>query len=74
MKAYDAEHVFNVALISHSSAGKTTLTEAMLYGAGAITRVGSVEERNATTDFDPDGVKRRMSVKLALTPPEWPDN
>jgi elongation factor G len=73
MKSYDAEHVFNVALVSHGSAGKTSLAEALLFRAGAITRVGSVEEGNTTTDFDPDEVKRHMSVSLALAPLEWRD-
>src|SRR5690349_15749761 len=71
MKPYDAEHVFNVALVSHGGAGKTSLVEAMLFKAGAITRLGSVEEGNTTSDFDPDEVKRGMSVSLAVAPAEW---
>jgi elongation factor G len=71
MKPYDAEHVFNVALVSHGGAGKTSLVEAMLYRSGAITRLGSIEEGNTTSDFDPDEVKRGMSVSLALAPAEW---
>ena len=74
MKSYDGDHVFNVALTSHGGAGKTSLIEAMLFRAGAITRLGSVEEGNTTTDFDPDELKRRMSVSLALAPLEWRDN
>ncbi|MGE3269594.1 MAG: elongation factor G [Chloroflexota bacterium] len=71
MKPYDAEHVFNVALVSHGGAGKTSLVEALLYRSGAITRLGSVEEGNTTSDFDPDEVKRGMSVSLAVAPAEW---
>src|SRR6266511_880922 len=74
MKSYDADHVFNVALVSHGGAGKTSLVEAMLFRAGAITRLGSVEEGNTTTDFDADELKRKMSVSLALAPLEWRDN
>ena len=54
MKAYDASSIVNVGLFSHGGAGKTTLTEALLFKAGAITRLGRVEDGNTTTDFDPD--------------------
>ena len=74
MKPYDAEHVFNVALVSHGGAGKTSLVEAMLYRSGAITRLGSIEEGNTTSDFDPDEVKRKISINAALVPCEWKDH
>jgi elongation factor G len=71
MKPYDAEHVFNVALVSHGGAGKTSLVEAMLFKAGAITRLGSVQEGNTVSDFDPDEIQRGMSVSLSVAPAEW---
>jgi elongation factor G len=71
MKPYDAEHVSNAALVSHGGAGKTSLVEAMLFRTGAITRLGSVQEGNTTSDFDPDAVSRGMSVSLTLVPAEW---
>jgi elongation factor G len=74
MKAYDASNIFSVGLFSHGGAGKTSLTEALLFKAGAVNRLGRVDDGNATTDFDPDEIKRHMSVSLALAPLEWHDN
>lgn len=73
MKAYSASRIFNVGLFSHGGAGKTSLVEALLYKAGAISRLGKVEDGNTTTDFDPDEIRRHMSVQLALAPLEWQD-
>jgi elongation factor G len=61
----------NVALVGHGGAGKTTLAEALLFVAGAITRMGRVEDRNTVCDFDPEEQKRSISVSLALAPLEW---
>ena len=74
MKAYDASSIFNVGLFSHGGAGKTSLVEALLFKSGAVNRLGRVEDGNATTDFDPDEVRRHMSVSLALAPLEWRDS
>jgi elongation factor G len=71
MKSYSAEHIHNVALISHVGAGKTTLAEALLFLSGAITRLGRVEDGNTTSDYDPDEAKRQMSVSTSLIPVEW---
>lgn len=74
MKQYDAAHLRNVGLFGHGSSGKTSLAEAMLFLSGAINRLGKVEEGSATTDFDPDEVKRQMSISLAVAPVEWRDH
>ena len=73
MKVYSPSCVRNVALVSHGGAGKTTLTEAMLYAAGAIGRRGSVEEGNTVSDFDPEEQRRQLSLSLAVCPLEWRD-
>ncbi|HLH20985.1 MAG TPA: elongation factor G [Chloroflexota bacterium] len=74
MKSYSAEHIHNVALISHGGAGKTSLAEALLFLSGAITRLGRVEEGTTTSDYDPDEIKRHMSVSTAIIPVEWDDD
>jgi elongation factor G len=71
MKAYTTDALRNVGLFSHGGAGKTSLVEAMLFQSKAVTRLGRIEEGNTTTDFDPDEIKRHMSVQLALAPCEW---
>src|SRR5438874_9648879 len=71
MKEYAPAQLRNVGLFSHGGAGKTTLSEALLYRAGAITRMGSIDDGNTTTDFDPEELKRQMSVSLAVAPLEW---
>src|SRR5437879_4547902 len=71
MNEYAPAQLRNVGLFSHGGAGKTTLSEALLFRAGAITRMGSVEDGNTTTDFDPEELKRQMSGSLAVAPLEW---
>lgn len=71
MKGFTTERIRNVALISHGGAGKTSLAEAMLYTSGAINRLGKVDAGNTTTDFDPDEIKRQVTIGTALAPLEW---
>ncbi|MDQ3928567.1 MAG: elongation factor G, partial [Chloroflexota bacterium] len=73
MKAYSTEQLRNVGLFSHGGAGKTSLLEAMLYTSKAITRLGRVDEGNTVSDYDPDEIKRHISVQLAVAPVEWRD-
>jgi elongation factor G len=70
MKTYDATNIRNVLLAGHGGAGKTTLMEAMLHSAGAITRVGRVEDGNTVSDHDPEEVRKGISVSLSLAPIE----
>ena len=73
MKSYPPEHIRNVAVVGHGSAGKTTLVEAMLYTAHVTTRMGKPEDGNTVSDYDPDEIKRRMSITAAVAPLEWRD-
>jgi elongation factor G len=61
----------NLCLLSHSGAGKTSLSEAILFDAGAITRLGKVDDGTTTSDYDPDEIKRKISLNLSLLPFQW---
>jgi elongation factor G len=74
MKEYATENIRNVALIGHGSTGKTSLSEAMLFNAKAINRLGRVDDGNTTSDFDPDEARRGFSVSLSVLPCEWEGN
>src|SRR5579871_4498404 len=71
MKVYTAEQIRNVALISHVGAGKTSLVDAALFDSGAATRQGKVDEGTSISDFDPDELKRHMSLNAKVLPVEW---
>lgn len=73
MKVYNAEHIRNVALISHVGAGKTSLIDAALYDSGAATRQGKVDEGTSLADYEPDELKRQMSLHTKVLPVEWKD-
>src|SRR5205823_6446845 len=74
VKRFPPEKIRNVALVGHGGSGKTTLAEALLHKAGAITRMGRVEDGTTVCDFDPEEQKRNLSLSLALAPFEWKDH
>ena len=66
MKSVDLPHLRSVVLAGHAGAGKTTLAEQLLFKAGAIPRLGKVDDGTAHLDFDPEEQKRRESLSLAV--------
>lgn len=74
MRLFGPDTIHNIGLFGHVGCGKTTLTEALLMKAGAIKRVGRVEDGNTVSDYDPDEHKRGMSTNLSIVPFEWDDN
>ncbi|XOQ48036.1 MAG: Elongation factor G [Eubacteriales bacterium] len=71
MKQYQAKNILNVAIAGHSGAGKTSIAEAMLYLSGATDRFGKVGEGSTVCDFDPEEIKRKITVSTAVAPLEW---
>lgn len=74
MKEYKSDKLRNVGIVAHGGAGKTSLAEALLYNAGAVTRLGRVDDGTATTDFEPEELKRKVTISTALAPCEWKEH
>lgn len=73
MKDYATEKIRNVCLLSHGGAGKTSLAEAMLYNTGVLDRLGRVADGTTTTDYDPEEIKRKISISTTIAACEWKD-
>ena len=66
MENYSADKIRNIALFGHVGSGKTTLAEAILFYTKAINRQGRINDGNTTLDYDPEEIKRQMSVGLSV--------
>ena len=66
MKQYNIEDLRNVVFVGHQSSGKTSLCEAILFNAGVINRMGSVESGNTVMDSDPEEKERNISVSMSI--------
>lgn len=71
MKAYHAKQIYNIVLCGHSGAGKTSVAEAMLRLSGATNRLGKVADGNTVCDYDPEEIRRGVSISTAVAPVEW---
>jgi len=64
--AIDCARIRNVGFVGHGGVGKTSLVEALLFSVGAVTRLGRVDDGTTTADFDPDEIKRKISLNLSV--------
>ncbi len=73
MKEYPTENIRNIAMVSHSGAGKTMLGEAFLHFTGATTRLGKVEDGTTVSDFEEEEIRRKLSLSTSILPIEYRD-
>ena len=71
MKVYDATSIRNIAVVGHGGSGKTQLVSAMLFVAGAVNRMGKVDDGSTVTDFDDEEIARRHTLSSSLAHAEW---
>jgi elongation factor G len=71
MASFTTDQLRNVAIMGHSSCGKTTLVESMLFGTGATSRRGRVEDGSTVSDWDDEAIRRKISVGASVVPCEW---
>ncbi|RCX18937.1 elongation factor G [Anaerobacterium chartisolvens] len=74
MKEYAVEKIRDICLLGHGGSGKTTSAEAMLFNTGVLDRLGRVVDGTATTDYDPEEIRRKTSVSTAIAACEWKDH
>lgn len=68
---YTTDKIRNICLLGHGGDGKSALAEAMLYFTGGSDRLGTAAQGNTVSDFDPEEIKRQISVSTSVIPVEW---
>ncbi len=66
MKEYSPDQIRNVALVGHQECGKTILAESLLFSAGAIGRLGKIDDGNTTMDNTPEEIERKISIQSSV--------
>lgn len=74
MPNYGINNIHNTVLLSHGGAGKTSLAEAAYFNSGAIGRLGKVDDGTSASDYEPEEIKRKISINLSLLPCEWKEH
>ncbi len=71
MIPYETKDIRSVVLLGHGASGKTSLIESMLFKAGAIARLGSVENGTSASDYDPDAKEKKHSIDSSILHCNW---
>ena len=71
MGQFETSKIRNLGIVAHGGAGKTSLAEAILFDTGMIDRLGRVDDGTSTMDFEPEEIKRKISITSALDHCEW---
>ena len=71
LEMHPLDPIRNIGIAAHIDAGKTTLTERLLYYAGAIHKAGNVDDGNTTTDYDPIEQRKGITIFAAAVSCSW---
>jgi elongation factor G len=74
MGKYDTAKLRNLGIVAHGGAGKTSLTEAILFNTGMTDRLGKVDDGSSTMDFEPEEIKRQITISSSLHHCAWKDH
>ena len=70
----DVQQIRNVVILGHGNSGKSSLAEALLFTAGSLKRLGKVDDGTSSMDFEPEEIKRKISIGAAFNHLSWKKN